>query len=115
MLRAMVHIPNHVAKIYIIHDALDHTTTIPIDSFPIEATKNKSTFNIQISHKLSKHSTPIPTTWDKYQSSKPELMQQLTRTTKHNTKTEPLLHHLHTKVPLLILTDGAKGDRRIGG
>ena len=39
-------------------------------------------------------------------------MQQLTRTTKHNTKTEHLLHHLHTKVPLLISTDESKGDRR---
>ena len=102
-------------KIYIIPDTLDHSTTILIDSFPIEATKNKSTFNIQISHKLTKYSTPIPTTWDKYLSPKPEWMQQLTRTTKHNTKIEPLLHHLHTKVPLLISTDGAKGDRRSGG
>ena len=42
-------------------------------------------------------------------------MQQLTRTTNHNTKTEPLLHHLNTTVPIIISTDGAKGDRRSGG
>ena len=42
-------------------------------------------------------------------------MQQLTQTTKHNTKTEPLLHHLHTKIPLLISTDRGKIDRQSGG
>ena len=88
---------------------------MPIDSFPIEATKNKSKFNIQISHKLPKYSTPIPANWEEYLSSKPEWMQQLTRTTKHNTKTEPLLHHLNKKFSIIISTDGAKGDRRSGG
>ena len=69
---------------------------------------------MQISHKIPTYTSAIPTNWDEYLSSKPEWMQQLTRTTKHNIKTEPLIHHLMTKVPLIISTDGAKGDRRSG-
>ena len=38
------------------------------------------------------------------------LHEQLNTIQKQN-----LLHHLHTKVPLLISTDGVKGDRRSGG
>ena len=70
---------------------------------------------MQISHKIPTYTSPIPTNWDEYLSSKPEWMQQLTRTMKHNIKTEPLFHHLMTEVPLIISADGAKGDRRSGG
>ena len=96
-------------KIHIISDTLDHNSTISLDSFQVESTNNKFTFNIQISHKMPTNKSPIPNNLDEYLSSKPEWMQQLTRNTKHNIKTEPLINHLQTEVPLIISSDGAKG------
>ena len=42
-------------------------------------------------------------------------MQQLTQNAKHNLNIEPLIYHLQTEVPLIISSNGAKGDRRNGG
>ena len=47
-------------RIFIISDTLDHNFTILLDSFPIESTKNKSTFNIQIIHKIPTFTSSIP-------------------------------------------------------
>ena len=97
-------------RIHIISDTLDHHSTTRLDSVLIEFTNNKFTFNIQISHRIPTFKSPILNNWDEYLSSKPEWMQQLTRNTKHNLKMEPLIYHLQTEVPLIILSDGAKGD-----
>ena len=102
-------------RIYIISNTLDHNSTILLDSFLIESTNNKSIFNIQISLKIPSYTSPIPANWDEYLSYKLEWMQQLTRNTKHNIKTEPQINQLQTEVPIIISSNGAKENGRRRG
>ena len=71
------HLKSHEEKYIIISNTFDYITTIPLDSFPIESTKTKSTFNVQISHQIPTYTSPIPDNCDEHLSCKPEWIQQL--------------------------------------
>ena len=77
--------------------------------------QSKNQFRIKISNKLPNISQRQPTSFSEYIKIQPLWIRELIQSYKHNTKEKSLFYRIGRQIPLIISTDGAKGDRRIGG
>ena len=77
--------------------------------------QSKNQFRIKISNKLPNISQRQPTSFSEYIKIQPLWIRELIQSYKHNTKEKSLFYRISRQIPLIISTDGAKGDRRIGG
>ena len=88
---------------------------IPEDCFPIEEQTLKLSFTIKISHKLQKFINPIPKRLKEYNQQQPEWIQALTKHFDENQAVFPLFQYIQNNTPLIISSDGSKGERRSEG